>query len=140
MSSTRWRGRSGSDLRIIIERPFDVTAPRLHISRRPSMRHGSRVALTDPEIESLVAQHWHELARFEKTATFVAEEISRRAREEALRHLLSFRAKHPDDLRGKLARKRDDDERYAFANLRRDLCAVVTDLAVCRLVAYNWHY
>lgn len=94
------------------------------------------MALKDPEIESLVAQHWRELARFEKTATFVAEEISRRARGEALRHLLSFRAKHPDDLRGKLARKRDD-ERYAFANLQRDLCAVVTDLAGCRLVVYN---
>jgi ppGpp synthetase/RelA/SpoT-type nucleotidyltranferase len=52
--------------------------------------------------------------------------------------LLSFRAKHPDDLREKLRRKSDEgDHRYSFAALSDEIGAVVTDLAGCRVVVYT---
>lgn len=93
--------------------------------------------LTEPEIERLVLQYTREMARYEKAAEIVANRLRRELRAEArLRHLISFRAKHPDDLHGKLRRKAKD-RRYAFYDvLRENLNAVVTDLAGCRIVVY----
>lgn len=55
-----------------------------------------------------------------------------------LRYLLSFRAKHPDDLREKLRRKsREHDARYTFEKLSEDIGNVVTDRAGCRVVVYS---
>lgn len=92
--------------------------------------------LLEPEIETITNQYIREMARYEKAAATVAERLRRELRAEArLRHLISFRAKHPDDLREKLRRKRDDP-RYTFEHLRNDLNSVVTDLAGCRVVVY----
>jgi ppGpp synthetase/RelA/SpoT-type nucleotidyltranferase len=77
------------------------------------------------------------MARFEKTAAAVADRLRRELRAEGhLRYLLSFRAKHPEDLREKLKRKSSDD-RYAFERLMREIGEVVTDLAGCRVVVYT---
>ncbi|HRI66867.1 MAG TPA: hypothetical protein PK156_21620, partial [Polyangium sp.] len=55
--------------------------------------------LTEPQIERLVLQYTREMARYEKAAEIVANRLRRELRAEArLRHLISFRAKHPDDL------------------------------------------
>lgn len=92
--------------------------------------------LLEPEIEKITNQYIREMARYEKAAATVAERLRRELRAEArLRHLISFRAKHPEDLREKLRRKRDDS-RYAFDQLRNDLNSIVTDLAGCRVVVY----
>ncbi|MDI1433874.1 GTP pyrophosphokinase [Polyangium sorediatum] len=94
--------------------------------------------LLEPEIERLVQQYIREMARYEKAAAIVADKLRRELRAEArLRHLISFRAKHPDDLREKLRRKaKDNDAKYRYDALRDDLNGVVTDLAGCRVVVY----
>jgi hypothetical protein len=67
---------------------------------------GGEQELTEPQIEQLVQRYHMEMARYEKTASAVADRIRRELRAEArFRYLLSFRAKHPEDLRGKLRRK-----------------------------------
>lgn len=97
---------------------------------------GASSRLLEPEIEKLTNQYMREMARYEKAAATVAERLRRELRAEArLRHLISFRAKHPDDLREKLRRK-CDNPRYAFELLQNDLNSVVTDLAGCRVVVY----
>lgn len=92
--------------------------------------------LDEPEIEALVRQYLREMARFEKAAQFVADQLHREVRAATLKHVVTFRAKHPDDLRGKL-RKRAGDPRYTFARLRDAMDEVVTDLAGCRLLLYD---
>lgn len=92
--------------------------------------------LSDAEIEGFRQRYLLEMARYERAAQVVADRLRRELRAEArLRHIISFRAKHPDDLREKLARKRS-----AYANARATLEAnindVVTDLAGVRVVVY----
>jgi ppGpp synthetase/RelA/SpoT-type nucleotidyltranferase len=102
----------------------------------PTGSPGPSLKLTELEIDEVVSQYLWQLARFEKAAQVVADRLRRELRAEArFRHLISYRAKHPDDLREKLRRKAVD-QRYAFAALKRDLNAVVTDLAGCRVVVY----
>lgn len=92
--------------------------------------------LTELEIDQLVERYAREMARYEKAAQVVAERLRRELRAEArLRHMISFRAKHPDDLRGKLRRKAEDP-RYSLKSLSKDMNTVVTDLAGCRVVVY----
>lgn len=95
--------------------------------------------LSEPQIEAVVQRYQREMARFEKTAASVADRLRRELRAEGhLRYLLSFRAKHPDDLREKLRRKSDEgDPRYAFDALMKELGDAVTDLAGCRVVVYS---
>lgn len=95
--------------------------------------------LTEPQIDVIVTRYLREMARFEKTAAAVAERLRRELRAEGhLRYLLSFRAKHPDDLRGKLRRKSGEKAaRYTFESLSEDIGNVVTDLAGCRVVVYS---
>lgn len=95
--------------------------------------------LTELQIEVIVTRYLREMARFEKTAAAVAERLRRELRAEGhLRYLLSFRAKHPDDLREKLRGKsRENDARYTFEKLSEDIGSVVTDLAGCRVVVYS---
>lgn len=95
--------------------------------------------LTEPQIEVIATRYLREMARFEKTAAAVSERLRRELRAEGhLRYLLSFRAKHPDDLREKLRRKAGEkDPRYAFEKLSEDVGSVVTDLAGCRVVVYS---
>lgn len=92
--------------------------------------------LTDPQIEILVSRYAREMARYEGAAHFVEQRLRRALRAQALRAQISSRAKHPDDLREKLRRKRADP-RYAFPLLRDDLSATVTDLAGCRVMVYH---
>jgi ppGpp synthetase/RelA/SpoT-type nucleotidyltranferase len=95
--------------------------------------------LTEPQIYVIVTRYLREMARFEKTAAAVADRLRRELRAEGhLRYLLSFRAKHPDDLREKLRRKSGEkDARYTFEKLSEDIGSVVTDLAGCRVVVYS---
>ncbi|MEO8846226.1 MAG: hypothetical protein ABI704_31935 [Kofleriaceae bacterium] len=95
--------------------------------------------LTEPQIDVIVQRYVREMARFERTASVVADRLRRELRAEGyLRYLLSFRAKHPDDLREKLRRKSDErDARYTFEALSAEIGEVVTDLAGCRVVVYT---
>ncbi len=93
--------------------------------------------LTDPEIEQVYSAYLLQMARYEKAAQLVADRLRRELRAEArLRQIISFRAKHPEDLREKLRRKRKD-----YAGRRDDLMGnlnqVVTDLAGVRIVVYQ---
>src|SRR5690242_9949559 len=92
--------------------------------------------LTDPQIELLVGRYVRELARYESAAFFVEQRLRRALRAAAIRVQLSSRDKHPEDLRAKLHRKRDDP-RYAFAVLREALSRTVTDLAGSRVLVYH---
>lgn len=97
--------------------------------------------LLEPQIERLVLQYTREMARYEKAAEIVANRLRRELRAEArLRHLISFRAKHPDDLQGKLRKKTADpksDAKYRdYDYLRDNLNDVVNDLAGVRVVVY----
>lgn len=93
--------------------------------------------LTDPQIEGLVERYIREMARYELAAAEVGNRVRRELRAEArLRHVISFRAKHPDDLREKLRRK-SVDPRYSLSALQANLNDVVTDLAGCRVLVYS---
>jgi len=93
--------------------------------------------LTDPEIDILVGRYVEAMARYEETARLVEDRLRRALRANAVRALLGSRAKHPDDLREKLARKRGD-ARYRFSNLDARMNEVVTDLAGCRVMVYRY--
>lgn len=101
----------------------------------------STMQLTDSEIEILVQRYTREMARYEEAARLVEDRLRRTLRANAMRVLLSSRAKHPDDLRDKLAGSRRDVQkrvRYQFAALDKDLNSVVTDLAGCRVMVYRF--
>ncbi|MFN3202728.1 MAG: GTP pyrophosphokinase family protein [Bradymonadia bacterium] len=94
-------------------------------------------ALTGPDIERLVKRYHLERARYEQAAVQVGTRISAALRREArLRFMISTRAKHPQDLKGKLHRKRENPK-YTFAALDENLNAIVNDLAGCRVVVYS---
>jgi ppGpp synthetase/RelA/SpoT-type nucleotidyltranferase len=93
-------------------------------------------ALSAPQIDAVVTQYLREMARFERAAQLVADRIHREVRAATLKHLVSFRAKHPDELRGKLFKKRADP-RYTTERLRDAMDTVVTDLAGCRVLLYD---
>lgn len=109
---------------------------RIRKARNYRMGATSSTSLTDPEIDILVGQYVREMARYEEAARLVEDRLRRSLRANAIRALLSSRAKHPDDLRGKLARNRTDP-RYGFAMLDRGMNDVVTDLAGCRIMVYR---
>lgn len=93
--------------------------------------------LTDPEIDILVGRYVDAMARYEEAARLVEERLRRSVRANAVRALIGSRAKHPDDLRDKLKRKRGD-ARYCFAELSERMNEVVTDMAGCRVMAYRY--
>jgi ppGpp synthetase/RelA/SpoT-type nucleotidyltranferase len=93
--------------------------------------------LTDPEIDILVGRYVDAMARYEETARLVEDRLRRALRANVVRALLGSRAKHPEDLRDKLARKRSD-ERYRFSILDARMNEVVTDLAGCRVMVYRF--
>ena len=64
----------------------------------------------------------------------MAETISAALRKESIRHLLSFRTKHPDEFAGKLLRKKGKPK---YEQLGEDLNETVTDLAGVRIVVYD---
>ncbi|MFO0661461.1 MAG: hypothetical protein U0165_16760 [Polyangiaceae bacterium] len=96
--------------------------------------------LTAPQVDVLEKRYRLEMARYEKTAAAVADRLRRELRAEArVRHLLTFRAKHPEGLREKLLRKARDPRAssYTFEALSHNLNEVVTDLAGCRVIVYD---
>ncbi len=88
------------------------------------------------EIDAVVERYLREMARYEEVARVVEDRLRRATRANALRVMLSARAKHPEDLRKKLELKKDDP-RYERQALERALDRVVTDLAGCRVMAYR---
>jgi len=93
-------------------------------------------SLTDPEIDRIITDYQPRMARYEEAAVLIEGRLRRELRAHAIRAVLSSRAKHPEDLREKLTRKRLD-ERFSYANLSRSLETVVTDLAGCRVLVYR---
>lgn len=92
--------------------------------------------LTDPDIDVVLAGYVRQMARFEEAALLVERRLRRELRANAIRSLLSSRAKHPEDLREKLTRKRTDS-RYVLSALRDEIDRIVTDLAGCRVMVYQ---
>ncbi len=102
-----------------------------------SAEQGPAPPLSDPEIDAVVETYRREMARFEETAVLIERRLRHDLREQAVRCLLSSRAKHPDDLREKLRRKAAEcDPKYTRARIR-DVGAVVTDLAGVRVLVYQ---
>lgn len=94
--------------------------------------------LNDLQVEDLVVVYRQQLTRFEEAAEAVATRAQRELRARAVRTLVSFRAKHPDDVANKLRdRSKKDPARYDFEKLRRTFDRIVTDLAGCRIVVYR---
>ena len=94
-------------------------------------------ALTELQIATLVTQYKREMARYEKAGALVSDRLRRELRQAGIKHMVSSRPKHPDDLAEKLRRKSTEKPLvYSWDALREDLGSVVTDLAGCRVVVY----
>lgn len=93
-------------------------------------------SLSESQIDQVVQRYRREMARYEQAAKFVELRLRRELREAAIPVLLSSRAKHPEDVRGKL-RVRRDDSRYRVEALFDNLNWVMTDLAGCRVIVYD---
>lgn len=98
----------------------------------------STPSLSEPQIEGIVEAYRLQMTRYEEAALLVERRLLRELRAEAVRCLLSSRAKHPDDLRDKIQLKnRKHDSRYGLDTLARDVGKVVTDLAGVRVLVYQ---
>jgi len=94
--------------------------------------------LTEPQIAAIVNQYKREMARYEKAGALVSDRLRRELRQAGIKHMVSSRPKHPDDLAEKLRRKSTEKPRvYNWDALRENLGSVVTDLAGCRVVVYT---
>jgi ppGpp synthetase/RelA/SpoT-type nucleotidyltranferase len=100
------------------------------------MQEPARRGLDEGDIERIVQRYRLEMARYEAAARFVEQRLRRELREAAIPVLLSSRAKHPEDVRGKL-RARREDERYVVDALLTNLNRTMTDLAGCRVIVYD---
>ncbi len=95
-------------------------------------------ALTEEQIEMIVASYRLQMARYENVAKYVEQRLRRELRAAAIPVLLSSRAKHPEDLRGKLRdRGERQDARYQLEALAKNVNTVVTDIAGCRVIVYD---
>lgn len=92
--------------------------------------------LIEDAIERAVAHYVREMGRYEEAARIVERRVRCELRCRRIGALVSSRAKHPDDLRRKLHRKWKD-RRASVEQLDRDVGAVVTDLAGCRVLTYR---
>jgi ppGpp synthetase/RelA/SpoT-type nucleotidyltranferase len=97
---------------------------------------GTPDVLTDPQIDQVIEQYLKEIARYESASRHVEGRLRRELREAAIPVLLSSRAKHPEDLREKLRRKRADP-RDTFDALRANIDRVATDVAGVRVIVYD---
>lgn len=95
-----------------------------------------RTVLDEGDIDRVVQRYRLEMARYEAAARVVEQRLRRELREAAIPVLLSSRAKHPEDVRGKL-RARRDDGRYVADALLTNLNLIMTDLAGCRVIVYD---
>src|SRR5688572_12562423 len=81
--------------------------------------------LTEGEIDRVVERYREAMIRYEEAAIAVEARLRRELRAATLRALLSSRAKHPDEVRRKLLRKRSDDSSLSFGKIERNLNEVV---------------
>lgn len=94
--------------------------------------------LTEPQIEDLVNQYRREMARYEKAGNLVGERLRRELRDMGIKHMVSSRPKHPEDLANKLRKKaKEKPSIYSWKELNKNLGSVVTDLSGCRVVVYS---
>lgn len=93
--------------------------------------------LTPLDIESLVNRYREAMVRYEEAALAVESRIRREMRAEAVRVLLSSRAKHPEEVRAKLVRKGSGDNPPTLAQVEQGLNRVLTDLAGVRVIVYD---
>lgn len=115
-----------------------MTDPRVGAEPDAAPDPAELARLTEPEIEELVARYLLEMARYEFAAAEVGARLRRELRAGALlRHVISFRAKHPEDLREKLRDRSGSNPAYTIQALRRNMNDVVTDLAGCRVLVYT---
>jgi ppGpp synthetase/RelA/SpoT-type nucleotidyltranferase len=108
----------------LVATPSPIAAPLGAESPAPTAR----------SIDQVRASYRLQLARYERTAVVVAERLAVELRNQSVRHLLSFRAKHPDDLVGKLERKGGTGK---YDRIGENLNEVVQDLAGVRVVVYD---
>lgn len=112
--------------------PEAISAPELADRTPPP------APLTDPQIDVLIDRYKREMARYEKAGGLVADRLRRELRQAGVKHMVSSRPKHPQDLAEKLRKKaRAKPAVYTLERLTNDLGAVVTDLAGCRVVVYS---
>lgn len=96
--------------------------------------HASNVRETESIVDRARRRYVLQRARYERTASVVAGQLAAALRQQAIPHLLSFRAKHPDNFAGKVLLKR---RRGKYAELGEDLNETVKDLAGVRIVVYD---
>lgn len=116
--------------------PRDSLAVRLTRYGAVRMVEAMRIGLDEGDIDRVVQRYRLEMARYEAAARSVEQRLRRELREAAIPVLLSSRAKHPEDVRGKL-RARRDDGRYVVDALLANLNQIMTDLAGCRVIVYD---
>ncbi len=99
--------------------------------------HGQR-AITEIEIDNVVRLYQQMMARFEEAAGYVEHRLRRELRSAAIHVLISSRAKHPEEVRAKIRRKRKaNDPRFTYLQLCMNLNRALTDLAGVRVVVYD---
>ena len=104
----------------------------------PSQASDALPLLTERQIEFLVKSYKREMARYEKAGLLIGDRLRSELRQAGVKHMISSRLKHPDDLAGKLRKKaREKPHIYKWDSLQQDLGSIVTDLAGCRVVVYS---
>jgi ppGpp synthetase/RelA/SpoT-type nucleotidyltranferase len=108
------------------------------VSKATSESSVSRASLTEGEIDQVVARYVEAMARYEDAAIAVEARLRRELRAAGkIRALLSSRAKHPDEVRNKILKKRDAGQDVSFDSLSNNMNVVLTDLAGVRVVVYD---
>jgi ppGpp synthetase/RelA/SpoT-type nucleotidyltranferase len=92
------------------------------------------VALTELQISKLVERYIREQDRYGKMAGLVSRHASARLRDDAIPHMVTFRGKSPESLRGKLTR---DRAKHSFDSFDGELTPTLLDLAGVRVLLYR---
>ncbi len=108
------------------------------MSNDSSTTLAGRDSLTEGEIDAIVERYIEAMVRYEEAAIAVEARLRRELRAEGkIRALLSSRAKHPDEVRSKIRKKRDAGRDVSFASLSSNMNKILTDLAGVRVVVYD---
>ena len=92
------------------------------------------MSLTELQIHKLVEKYIREQDRFEKMAEIVSRYLSARLRALAMPHMVTFRSKSPDSLRGKLTKNKG---KHAFTLFDGEFTPAILDLAGVRILLYR---
>lgn len=92
------------------------------------------MALTELQVARLVEKYLREYDRFHKMAALVAQRLSSELFSAAIPHVPTFRAKSPESLQSKLARKSADLD---YQELEREFSPSIRDLAGVRVLLYR---